>query len=42
MQLCHERLGLGNYDPGDEVADHFYTNEELAEQEAYLEVRKIL
>lgn len=41
MQLCHERLGLSNYDPGDEVPEHFYTNEEFEEQQAYLKVRKI-
>jgi hypothetical protein len=39
MQRYHERLDYGDYVPVDGVPDHFYTDEEAAEQEAYLRVR---
>jgi hypothetical protein len=41
MRLHHERLGYGQYCPADGIADHFYTDEEAAEQEAYLQLRKV-
>ncbi|HEX4736380.1 MAG TPA: hypothetical protein VH331_02340 [Allosphingosinicella sp.] len=41
MQLYQERLGYGDYVPVDGVPDHFYTDEEAAEQETYLRTRKV-
>jgi hypothetical protein len=41
MRHHHERLGYGEYSPVDEGADHFYTDEEAAAQEAYLQVRRV-
>jgi hypothetical protein len=39
MQRYHDRLGYGEYHPVVGLPDHFYTDEEAAEQEAYLRVR---
>ncbi len=39
MQASYERLGYGAYVPVEGVPDHFYTEAERAEQEAYLRVR---
>ena len=38
MQMYQERLDYGAYQ-GAEVPDHFYTDEEEAEQQAYLAIR---
>jgi hypothetical protein len=37
--LEHARLGFGGYTPPADVPDHFYTDEEAEEQEAYLKRR---
>jgi hypothetical protein len=39
MQLYHDRLGYGEYRPIPDVPDTFYTDEEAAEQDAYLRRR---
>lgn len=41
MQLYHDRLGYGEYRPVEGAPDHFYTDEEAAEQDAYLRVRNV-
>jgi hypothetical protein len=41
MQLYHDRLGYGEYRPVEGVPDHFYTDQEAAEQDAYLRVRNV-
>lgn len=41
MQLYQERLGYGDYTPTEGVPDHFYTDEEATEQNAYLQVRNV-
>jgi hypothetical protein len=39
MQRRNERLDYGDYVPPDGIEDHFYTDQEAAEQAAYLRVR---
>jgi len=39
MRLYNERLGYGDYQPAEGVSDHIYSDEEVAEQDAYLLVR---
>lgn len=41
MQLHNERLGYGDYVSADGIPDHHYTEEEEAEQRAYLAVRNV-
>jgi len=40
MRMYNERLGYGEYQPADQP-DHFYSDEELAEQTAYLRCRTV-
>lgn len=40
MKMHNERLGYGDYQPDEGVADHIYTDEEAAEQNAYLGARE--
>lgn len=40
-QLYNDHLGYGDYVPAEGIADHFYTEEEAAEQQAYLKVRQV-
>ena len=39
MQASYERLGYGEYVPVEGVPDHFYSEAEWMEQDAYLRVR---
>lgn len=39
MQLYQEHLDYGDFYPPKSDPDHFYTEEEVAEQEAYLLIR---
>ncbi len=41
MQLYNDCLGYGEYRPVESVPDHFYTEEEAAEQHEYLRVRDV-
>jgi len=41
MRMHNERLGYGEYNPTEGVPDHFYTEEEAAEQNAYLSNRTV-
>jgi hypothetical protein len=41
MQAYQERLDYGDYVPAEGVSDHFYSDEEAAEQEAYLKRRAV-
>ncbi len=41
MQMYNERLDYGDYIPCEGVPDHFYSDEEAAEQAAYLKVRNV-
>ncbi len=41
MQLYNEQLDYGDYVPVEGLDDHFYTDEEAAQQEAYLAVRHV-
>lgn len=41
MQLRNDRLGYSAYMPIQGVEDYVYTDEERAEQDAYLAVRKV-
>jgi hypothetical protein len=41
MRMHNERLGYGEYMPTEGVSDHFYTEEDAAEQDAYLGNRTI-
>lgn len=41
MRMHNERLGFGEYEPVEGEPDHFYTEEEAAEQGAYLSRRTV-
>ncbi|QXQ07990.1 hypothetical protein KX816_08390 [Sphingosinicellaceae bacterium] len=41
MQLYNERLGYGEYQPTQGVPDHLYSDDEAAEQAAYLRGRSV-
>jgi len=41
MQLYQDRLGYGEYRPVEGVPDYVYTDEEAAEQDAYLSARNV-
>lgn len=41
MQYYNERLGYGDYKPAEGVPDHFYTEQEMIEQDAYLRIRDV-
>lgn len=41
MKASYERLGYGDYVPVEGVHDHFYSEAERVEQDAYLRVRPV-
>ncbi|QJU59021.1 hypothetical protein HL653_15730 [Sphingomonas sp. AP4-R1] len=41
MRMHNDRLGYGEYQPTEGVPDHFYSEEEVAEQDAYLTNRTV-